>query len=124
LKESKTCQTTRLSYIKFDSNILEEAIFFSSYKYRRDLTKRIEVGIGTYLIVPSLYHQDVETDYILRIFLRDDLENKHINLLYLNEFEKDCKKKNVNTFDSKQVSFDHNIQTCSSELSSKTCSIL
>jgi hypothetical protein len=106
-----------------DSSILEETLFSSSYKYRRDLTKRIEVDCGTYIIVPSLYYKDTETDYILRIILRDDRSKKHINIFDLNKFEIECKNKFASTY-SEEVRFHYNTHAHSFRVSSKTCSIL
>ena len=38
------------------------------YKNRREITKRFDLKPGEYIVIPSTYEADVETEFLLRFF--------------------------------------------------------
>ena len=61
---------------KLHPSVLQRVGGSGSYINSREITKRFKLDPGYYLIVPSIYEEDHEADFMLRIFTENPIETK------------------------------------------------
>jgi calpain len=59
-----------------DSSDLERVGASGSYTNKREVNSRFALSVGTYVIVPSCYDEDVEGEFLIRIFTEKPLTTK------------------------------------------------
>lgn len=61
---------------KLHPSLLQRVGGSGSYINSREITKRFKVEPGHYVIIPSIYDEDHEADFMLRIFTENPIETK------------------------------------------------
>jgi hypothetical protein len=61
---------------QIESTDLERVSSSGSYTNKREVTSRFALSAGAYVIVPSCYDEDVEGEFLIRIFTEKPLSKK------------------------------------------------
>jgi hypothetical protein len=76
---NKNATINHLIIINFqyiDNNNIELVDNSGNYTNQREVTKRFKVLPGYYLIIPSMFYEDKDGEFLLRIFTENKVESK------------------------------------------------
>ena len=62
--------------VNFNAHDLERINSSGSYTNKREVTARFALKAGAYIIIPSCYDEDVEGEFLIRIFTEKPLSKK------------------------------------------------